>query len=257
MEGEDRQMICSRELIEGYLDGELDSFRRTEVEEHLATCPRCGEEYAQLREQQANIRSQAPYYPAPPQLQQSLRAALREEAAAGSGRDRRDSPWRLLAIAASVLLAVSLIFNLRQLPNRTPENETVAQALISDHVRSLIGTHLLDVVSSDQHTVKPWFNGKLDYAPVVKDCAAQGFPLIGARIEYVSNRAVAALVYKRREHVINLFTWPAASSDVKASSFARNGFHVVQWSDPSMTYWAISDLNPAELQQFTSVCVKE
>jgi anti-sigma factor RsiW len=249
-------MICSRELIEGYLDGELDALRRAEIEEHLATCPRCGEEYAQLREQQANIRSQAPYYAAPPQLEQSLRAALRE-AAADSRRDRRDPPWRLLAIAASVLLAVSLMFNLRSLPGRTPEREIVAQTLLADHVRSLIGTHLLDVVSSDQHTVKPWFNGKLDYAPVVKDCAAQGFPLIGGRIEYVSDRAVAALVYKRREHVVNLFTWPAASSDAKAVTFTRNGFHIVHWSDPAMTYWAISDLNPAELQQFTNVCVKD
>jgi anti-sigma factor RsiW len=246
-------MNCSRAAIEGYLDRELDSSRIAEVEEHLAACAECAAEYEQLRAQQADIRSQGLYYAAPPALRQSVRNALRESAEGGGNRA---TPWRWLAIAASVLLVVSVTFNVLRLPRRMAENEVVAQALIDGHVRSLMGTHLLDVESTDQHTVKPWFNGKLDFSPNVQDCAGEGFPLIGGRIEYVSNRAVAALVYRRRQHVINVFTWPSAPSDAKESRAARNGYNVVQWSDGGMTYWAVSDLNAAEIQQLKDLCIK-
>ncbi len=114
----------------------------------------------------------------------------------------------------------------------------------------------MDVVSTDQHTVKPWFNGKLDYSPEVKDFAAQGFPLVGGRIEYIADRPVAALVYHRRQHVVNLFTWPSTPSDTAESHFSRNGYNVVQWSNASMTYWAVSDIPSAEVDQFQALCMK-
>jgi anti-sigma factor RsiW len=123
-------------------------------------------------------------------------------------------------------------------------------------VRSLIGTHLLDVASTDQHTVKPWFNGKLDFSPEVRDFAAQGFPLVGGRIEYIAERPVAALVYRRRQHVINLFTWPSAPSGAMQRHFASNGYNVAQWSDSSMTYWVVSDIPASEVQQFEALCAK-
>jgi anti-sigma factor RsiW len=249
-------MNCSRELIEGYVDEELDPGTTAEVEEHLANCRDCTEAHKQIRERQAAIRSLAPYYAAPAHLRQSVRDALRLAASEEAKVEGRRAPWRLLAIAASLFLALSLAWNLSHLHPRTPEREIIAQNILSSHLRSLIGTHLLDVESSDRHTVKPWFNGKLDFSPEVRDFAPQGFPLIGGRVEYLSDRTVAALVYQRRKHVINLFTWPSTSSDARESHFSRNGFNALQWSNASMTYWAVSDLAPAELQQFKELCMK-
>ncbi len=132
----------------------------------------------------------------------------------------------------------------------------IAQNVLSNHIRSLIGTHLLDVPSSDRHTVKPWFNGKLDFSPEVKDFASQGFPLIGGRLDYLTDRTVAALIYGRRQHVINLFTWPADSSPVKESFFSRNGYNVVHWTHGAMTCWAVSDIATPELVQFKQLYEK-
>ena len=248
-------MKCSPELLEGYLDQELEPGLQAEVEEHLAGCAECSAAYDRLRAMQSRIRSQAPRYEAPPGLQKLVRQAV-ERAAAEERSPRRELPWRMLAIAASLLLAVSLGWNFNQLRLRAPERETIAQNVIASHVRSLIGTHLLDVTSTDQHTVKPWFNGRLDFAPMVKDLAPQGFPLIGGRIEYLSDRAVAALIYQRRKHVINLFTWPVSRSDAGESHFSQNGYNVLQWSDASMTYWAVSDVSASELNEFRELLAK-
>jgi anti-sigma factor RsiW len=241
-------MNCSRDLIEGYMDQELDPGLMASVEEHLLGCRFCSEAYSRFRAQQANIRSGAPYYMAPEELQRSVRAALRR-AAANDVAERR-LPWRGLAIAATVLLAVSVSWNMRPSPRPTPEVELVAQDIISEHIRSLIGTHLLDVPSSDQHTVKPWFNGKLDFSPEVKDFTSQGFPLIGGRLDYLMDRPVAALVYGRRRHVINVFTWPSNTTPLADSHYWRNGYNMIHWSHGSITYWAVSDIALAELAQF-------
>ncbi|HET6267936.1 MAG TPA: anti-sigma factor, partial [Acidobacteriota bacterium] len=136
-----------------------------------------------------------------------------------------------------------------QLPNAT--NELVAQEILSSHVRSLMPGHLTDVVSSDQHTVKPWFNGKLDFSPPVRDFTAQGFPLVGGRLDYVNHREVAALVYTRNKHVINVFLWPSsetASKEPRPSTL--QGYHIVEWTGSGMTHYVVSDLNEAELQEF-------
>ena len=132
----------------------------------------------------------------------------------------------------------------------------VAENILSDHIRSLIGTHLLDVPSSNQHTVKPWFNGKLDFSPDVKDFASQGFPLIGGRLDYLMDRPVAALIYGRRQHVINVFTWPADSPLMAESHHSRNGDNAIHWSHGSMTFWAVSDIAPTELGQFKNLYEK-
>jgi anti-sigma factor RsiW len=249
-------MNCSRDLIEAYLDEELDSGRVSSIEEHLCGCRSCSEAYSRFRAQKANIRSIAPYYTAPPQLQQAVRKALRQ-AAADDAQPAGGSPtWRWLAIAATVLLAVSVSWIMRPSSRPTPEADPLAENIVSDHIRSLIGTHLLDVPSSDQHTVKPWFNGKLDFSPEVKDFASQGFPLIGGRLEYLMDRPVAALVYKRRQHVINVFTWPAASTAKTERPFARNGYVALHWNHGSMTFWAVSDISSMELSQFESLYEK-
>jgi anti-sigma factor RsiW len=248
-------MICSREFVNGYADAELDVVRQAEMEEHLGRCKTCSAIYAGIRDQQVQVGSCAPYYAAPDQLGESIRKALRE-AAGEPARKAGPLLWRHFAVAASVLLVASLGWNVNGVLTKRSSAELLARSLISNHVRSLIGTHLLDVMSSDQHTVKPWFSGKLDFSPEVIDCAPQGFPLIGGRMEYVSDRSAAALIYRRRQHVINLFIWPAAPTDARESVFSRDGFNVLQWSDSTFTYWAVSDLDRAELQQFRELCSK-
>ena len=250
-------MNCSRELITGVVDGELGPLLKTKVERHLASCRACADEYSQILEQQWAIRS-LPYYNAPAHLRQSVRDALKGIPLDKPNAKRRNESWRFLAIAASMFLMCSLAWNLYQLRDRTPRDRTpeveiVAESILSSHVRSLIGTHLLDVVSTDQHTVKPWFNGKVDFSPVVKDLSSQGFPLIGGRIEYLSGRAGVALVYQRRKHIINLFTWPSTAAGTQESQLSQNGYNELHWSDRSMAYWAVSDLGLAELQEFKAL----
>lgn len=240
-------MNCSLELLQGYVDGELDQPLHFEVVRHVAECPACAEAAARLIAQAEAVRSAAPYYPAPPGLQDSIKGALQRRARESFGPSPR---WRWAAIAASLLLACSAAWNVTQLRHSAGESSDLPRDLVSSHVRSLIGTHLMDVVSTDRHTVKPWFNGKIDFSPQVKDLAPQGFPLVGGRLEYLDNRTVAALIYQRRQHVINLFTWPSASADRAPTHLLRNGFNLVHWSDGAMTYWAVSDLALPELEQF-------
>jgi len=249
-------MNCSLDLIEAYLDEELDPGDIPTIEDHLSVCRSCSETFTRFRAQKANIRSIAPYYMAPPQLQQAVRKALRQAAAEDAQPAIGSPPWRWLAIAATVLLAVSVSWNVRPASRPTPEADPLAESIVSNHIRSLIGTHLLDVPSSDQHTVKPWFNGKLDFSPEVKDFASQGFPLIGGRLEYLMDRPVAALIYQRRQHIINVFTWPVASTAKTERLSARNGYVALHWNHGSMTFWAVSDLSSMELAQFESLYEK-
>jgi anti-sigma factor RsiW len=249
-------MNCSRDLIEAYMDEELDPGLSASVEEHLSNCQSCSEAYSRLRTQKSDIRSAAPYYTAPAQLQRSVHDALRQAAANESKATVSSGSWRWLAIAATILLAISVSWNMRPSPRLPTESDLVAQNILSDHIRSLIGTHLLDVPSSDQHTVKPWFNGKLDFSPEVKDFASQGFPLIGGRLDYLMDRTVAALVYQRRQHIINVFTWPSDSAPVRPSRFSRNGYTAIHWTHGPMTFWAVSDIALPELTQFENLYEK-
>jgi anti-sigma factor RsiW len=249
-------MNCSLDLIEAYMDEELDPGPSGSVEDHLLSCQACSEAYLRFRTQKANIRAAAPYYTASAQLERSVRNASRQATANEPKPVASSPPWRWLAIAATVLLAVSVSWNMRPSPRRTVENDLVAENILSDHIRSLIGTHLLDVPSSNQHTVKPWFNGKLDFSPDVKDFTSQGFPLIGGRLDYLMDRPVAALIYGRRQHVINVFTWPADPTPMAESRYSRNGYNAIHWSNGSMTFWAVSDIALTELAQFKGLYEK-
>jgi anti-sigma factor RsiW len=201
------------------------------LDQHLLSCPSC------------ILRTQGRYYEAPPGLEQKIRQSLRHE-------NSTPLPWRWLAIAACLLLGASLAWNIVLFRSRIDPQQQLAANVLSAHIRSLAGTHLLDVPSSDQHTVKPWFNGRLDFAPVVRD--VEGFPLLGGRLEYFDGHPAAVLVYGRRKHVINLFTWPAAAPAAEIAQ-TRNGYHLQSWFRNGMTFWAVSDLNETELRQFVSL----
>jgi anti-sigma factor RsiW len=235
-------------LIEAYIDGELDAAQSAEVKCHLDECPDCATAHRRLANLSTDLRTLAPRYTASDELRSRILQRI-------GGRQpveilrRRSATW--WAIAATVLLAISAGWNAMQLQSRKNSGDAVVQEIVSSHVRSLIGDHLLDVPSTDQHNVKPWFNGRLDYAPDVKDFAAEGFPLIGGRVDYLDHRPVAALVYKRRQHVINLFVWPSAEK--LSAPAAVSGFNLAIWNQAGMEYCAISDLNQAELQQLADL----
>ena len=153
-------------------------------------------------------------------------------------------------MAAAAVMVLALVPFLRG----PSTDELLTREVVSSHVRSLMATHLADVASSDHHTVKPWFAGKLDFSPPVEDLAKQGYPLVGGRLDYLKNRPVAALVYQRQKHFINLFIWPADSApDVRANTVSLQGYNLAYWAKSGMTYWAVSDLNSSELQEFVQL----
>lgn len=246
-------MNCSEvhHLLHGYVDRELDLVRHVQIEEHLQTCPACTHLYEQQQAVRTALRNPALYHKAPEGLRQRLAAEARREeqrrAPASGWSFRRWTP--ALAMAACVL-AIALLL-VRFLPSRF-QDDRMGQEVVADHVRSLLVSHLADVVSTSQHTVKPWFAGKLNYAPPVQDLADQGYPLYGGRLDYLDNRPVAALVYRRRKHFINLFVWPSSATQTEAPPRAeeRQGYHLLHWEHAGMTYWAVSDVNPADLQTF-------
>ncbi len=244
-------MTCeaAQTLLSAYVDDELDANHGMDLREHIASCSNCSAAYDHLVALRRLIKEDANYYHAPPELADRIRQSLRS--AAGEKPGKFSSYWRLAAIAACLLLAISFGFNLFMLRTRPRVADVIAEEAVSSHIRALMGNRLVDVPSSDQHTVKPWFNGKIDFSPVVKDLSAAGFPLVGARIDYVGNRAVASLVYQRRKHVLDLFVWP--ETDQKAGSSPEstiNGYHVIRWENSGMSYCLVSDLNVGELRQF-------
>ncbi|MEY2496144.1 MAG: hypothetical protein QOJ45_2636 [Verrucomicrobiota bacterium] len=239
----------ARRVLAAYSDGELDLVRNLEVEEHLRSCDSCALARENLRA--LTRAAHSAYFSAPDGLRESVLAGLREsEPAARSVAGRHDSRrWITtgLALAAGILLG----FFVAQVLVRHSGEQTLLAELTDSHVRSLIGTHLIDVASSDQHTVRPWFEGRLDFAPPVADLSGQGFPLVGGRAEYIGGRTVAALVYERRKHFINLFIWPTAAGnqEVKEEKPQR-GYHIVRWRAAGMNYSAISEIAEEDLRKF-------
>jgi anti-sigma factor RsiW len=234
-----------RRRLDAYVDGELPEAERRPVGDHLTGCAGCSDAAAALVRLSADIRAAAPPYRAPDELRDQIRAELRRAAPAGTG-PRLFGP---LAYAASLLLAVALGSGGTALLLGEVRSDSVADELLDDHLRSLLAGHLTDVGSSDQHTVKPWFAGHSDISPNVVDLAADGFPLIGGRLDLVGGRPVPALVYKRRQHVINLFVLPA-KNDGRSAELARHGYNLIRWDEGDLSLWAVSDAAPAELAEF-------
>jgi len=242
----------AQELIHAYVDGELDLARSLEVEQHMQECQACAIAYRNETALRSAFKDGSLYHSAPAGLEKRVRSSLRREAKSEVGR--RSFAWRWLPIGAALGLVLLMAFVIwRAAPGLRPSgDELLAHEIVSNHVRSLqLESHRTDVISSDQHTVKPWFDGKLDFAPPVKDYSSQGFPLTGGRLEYLNNRAVAALIYQRQKHYINLYIWPAEQRNATSElATKRQGYNLLHWTNSGMTYWAISDLNGVELHEF-------
>jgi anti-sigma factor RsiW len=237
-------------LLHALIDGELDAGHAREVEGHVAACPRCASEWRECQELRQVLATPALRYQAPASLRARIEGTLPSPRAHSAMSRRSLFKGFALGTAGSAALAASLVLFVV----RSEGDRRLLGDVVSAHLRSLQGDHLIDVQSTDQHTVKPWFNGKLDLAPPVVDLTAQGFTLIGGRLDYLDGRPVAAVVYKRRAHVINLFVAPA---NIPALDFGRGaaietlqGFNIWRWAYSDLNFWAVSDINAEELQEF-------
>ena len=248
-------MTCdeARQLLHAYIDDELDIATALRIEAHLPDCPKCRKELEAARAVGRAVAQRGIYYPAPSALRDQLKRAIRSEM---GKTETLSQPWfptawwkRPMAFsglaAAMLLIVCSVMFFLPAHASRGEIDD-----LVGSHVRSLEENHLMDVASTDQHTVKPWFAGKLDYSPPVIDLSAEGFPLIGGRLDYLDQKKVAALIYHRNKHVINLFIWPG---DTTPEVDVAQGFNLIRFECKGMICWAVSDLNAGELQQFADL----
>jgi len=257
-------------LMDGYLDCELDPITSQTIEQHLRECGRCDQAYKTQRSLIRAIGNATPYFKAPAELRERIQSSLREETTEHPVRNGvpgaqvvfhkrqpeprsilSEIPWNWLGLAAAIILAAIIAFNVVPRAQRPEADQFLATQLIASHARSLMANHLTDVASSDQHTVKPWLDAKLDFAPAVVDLSEKGFPLIGGRLDYLDNRPVAALIYQRRQHFLNLFVWPLGPGRAGSTkAMTRQGYQLLHWVDSDLNYWAVSDINEKELQEF-------
>ena len=240
-------------FLNAYADGELDLEKNLKVENHLKDCPSCGGEYEAIHALRSALQKNliSLYFSPSREFSKRLRASIQK-------KEQNRTPffffkwsgWGSVAVLGlAVLLALGLIR-----VSFWRSQDVLIEEVIASHVRSLMGTHLTDVASSDQHTVKPWFNGRVDFSPTVKDFSDRGFPLVGGRIDYLDGRPVSALVFQRRQHFINLFSWPNPRGErLKWQELDRRGFHLFHWVQSGMNYWLVSDLDPKELRDLADL----
>jgi anti-sigma factor (TIGR02949 family) len=237
--------------VDLYVDGELAPDEARDLEAHFAACPTCAQARDARLRLRAALRREAAPLRAPAALRDRVRRAARTADSTESAWHRAVFlAWRALPIAASLGVVAAGSWWLGA--GRAATN-ALADAVLASHIRSLMPGHLTDVASSDQHTVKPWFNGRVDFSPPVADFAGQGYPLLGGRLDYVAGRPVAALVYGRRQHFINVFVWPSSRGSGGPATASRQGYHLLRWTTPDYAYWVVSDLALPELQTFADM----
>jgi anti-sigma factor RsiW len=242
-------MDCNetKRLLDAYVDGELELTRQLDMEAHLAACSTCKKAAEAAINFRFSVRMNMPVYRAPPELKTTIRAALRKES--GSRLERVFQFWRPLAGTAGILvLGLSLAW--AWIADSHDKDRGLIAEAISDHSRSLLVDHLLDVTSSDQHTVKPWVTAKLDYSPPVADLSGAGYGLVGGRIDLLENRPVAAIVYQHQGHFINVFVWPAANHAIDFDVQSHQGYSLCGWNKAGLNYLIISELSQADIEKF-------
>ncbi|MBM7050208.1 anti-sigma factor [Rhizobium lusitanum] len=244
------------DLLHGFIDGELDPTNLARFEAHLATCEECTHEMEEALMVKRLTGRQGVKWRAPDAVHARIQTALALEqvmvARAMTATIQTENPWHRFwrfvrqwsFIPSLAVLAASLILVL----NMPQQSQTIEDQLLASHVRSMLADHLTDVLTSDQHTVKPWFSGKIDFSPPVVDLAAQGFPLVGGRVDYLNGRVVAALIYHRHGHIINLFIWPSAAAT--RSSAEKEGYNFAEWYADGLVFWAVSDVSAPDLSAF-------
>lgn len=250
MSGPDPSRRCEMVLlVQAEFDGELDAAQAATLAAHRQQCPVC-QAVAKALQRARGLMQGELYEPAPDELRRRITARL-DKARPATARpfgSRLRAWWGAgvgfgLGAACAAVIALLLV---------APTEPNLTRELVADHIRALQPGHLEDVVSTDQHTVKPWFDGRLDFAPPVKELAAAGFPLKGGRLDYVNGRPVAALVYQRAKHIIDLYIWPQSGGAGAPQPAERNGYHVVHWTQNGMTFWAVSDVERTQLLDFAN-----
>ncbi len=242
----------SKVLLHGYLDGELDPAGSLTFEAHLASCKDCGKEVPKYKDLGAAVRNTAEYFTAPQDLRSTIVSQLRPSPGKAAWRPSRLPVWQVLVGAVAALLIATVGLN-TILVHRSAES-FIAQEVVASHARSLMANHLFDVVSTDRHTVKPWLDKNLDFAPVVVDFAKQEFALAGGRLDYLDHHQVAALVYRHRQHIVNVFIWPAADvGDLAPQWIVQQGYNIAHWTESGMNYWVISDADRSGLNDFVGL----
>lgn len=236
-------------LLQALLDGELDAANSVAVESHLAGCLACTAYVAEMRALRGRLAAPELRPHAPDRLHKAVAAMITTESRAAP---RNPRPWPLFAAGWSAAGALAAVAATLVIAPLQPQPNELGDQLVANHVRSLLAGHLIDVATSDRHVVKPWFNGKIDFAPPVPDLSAGGFPLVGGRLDYADGRVVAAIVYRRRAHTINLFVLPTGSNPPVSphASAARPGYSMERWTRNGLDFWAVSDLDPKELETF-------
>jgi anti-sigma factor RsiW len=242
-------------MLHGFVDNELDAAHSLQIERHVATCPHCAEQLESLKTLKQRIAQPGVHWRTPDHVRAQVLAAISQEAAmsarapARTGFSALEFVRKWLFVPSLAALAASLFLVIGPINDRS----SISDEVVASHVRSLLVDHLTDVATSDQHTVKPWFNGKIDFAPPVVDLVREGFPLQGGRVDYIGGRVVAALVYKRQSHVINLFVWPASSDGATTTlrtASSRDGYNIENWRVGGLNFWAVSDGNADDLAHF-------
>ena len=250
-------MSCelTKGVLHGYLDNELDAARAAEFERHLEGCRECSAALGSSEALRASLQGTGLYEPAPAALRDRVRTELKAATKNAAPRQGTQPAWRWLAVAASILIVGTMFWlSLPSLVRTPPTTNLTAVEMIDAHIRSLQAGHLTDVASTDQHTVKPWFDGKLDFIPPVKDFSEEGFTLVGGRLDALTGRSVAALVYMRHKHTINVFVWPTQAADTPIHPpGSRLGYNWVHWRHKGMEFCAVSDASSTELHELAQL----
>jgi anti-sigma factor RsiW len=240
------------------VDGELPAGEAARVEEHLANCADCSAAHRQLLDTSSRVKGGLMRYQAPDVLKARIRAGLAEAPAAASRRrlsvaSGGSGGWTRTVAAAAVVAVMSSGLTFLAMRDRAPAS-SVQNEVLASHIRSLIPGHLTDVASNDTHNVKPWFNGRVNQSPDVPRLDSLGFPLVGGRVDYIGGRNVASVVYTRRQHVINVFSWPAAEDgDLAPTVTSSHGYNLIHARQRGEEIWIVSDLNLRELQDFAAL----
>ena len=238
-------------LLSAYFDRELDVAKSLEIAAHLHECDRCSAGVRQHQALRSSMSSGSLVFVPPRDLEWRVHKAVRREA---RPRDLLVQSWRWAAVPLAAVLAGALSWSVAMHRGGTAGESGELAELVSGHVRSLMADHLVDVATSDQHTVKPWFSGKVDFSPPVVDFAASGFPLVGGRVDYIAGRPVAVLVYKRGQHIVNVFISPAGKEEAATPrNLTFQGYHLARWSGGGLTFWAVSDVKGTDIDSLAGL----